>query len=367
MEKNDYASPLYDDNGMDEVYAHLERARREVEARINKPKVTRAMCGNDWLRLGAVMGQQRKLCGPLWYEGELCVLFADTNIGKSLLAVQIADMIASGPYASGWLPELKSELPGESVLYVDFELSTSQFARRYSSQPEEGSDGQMQPFMFSNNFVRVELNYESMVADDTALADCTSQSFANLLISDIEKHIDQNNTRVLIIDNITFMAQGTEQAAEALPLMKKLISLKKKHSLSILVLAHTPKRNLSNPLTRNDLQGSKMIINFVDSAFAIGESVLDGNMRYIKQIKQRNTEQIYGQDNVLTCTIGRCTPQFVGFRSVGTSEERKHLVDRKDAASRREQARKMVTEGSNHKEIAAKLGISLSQAYRYTK
>ena len=49
-------------------------------------------------------------------------------------------------------------------------------------------------------------------------------------------------------------------------------ALKSKYGLSILVLAHTPKRDSGKPLGRNDLQGSKMIINFCDSAFAIGES-----------------------------------------------------------------------------------------------
>ena len=30
----------------------------------------------------------------LWYEGEVCCLFADSNLGKSILAVQMADEIA---------------------------------------------------------------------------------------------------------------------------------------------------------------------------------------------------------------------------------------------------------------------------------
>ena len=30
----------------------------------------------------------------LWYEGEVCCLFADSNLGKSIFAVQMADEIA---------------------------------------------------------------------------------------------------------------------------------------------------------------------------------------------------------------------------------------------------------------------------------
>ena len=44
--------------------------------------------------------------------------------------------------------------------------------------------------------------------------------------------------------------------------LKYLKKLKSKHGLSILALAHTPKRDATKPLGRNDLQGSKMLINF---------------------------------------------------------------------------------------------------------
>lgn len=36
----------------------------------------------------------RQLYRELWYEGEACCLFADSNLGKSIFAVQIADEIA---------------------------------------------------------------------------------------------------------------------------------------------------------------------------------------------------------------------------------------------------------------------------------
>ena len=64
--------------------------------------------------------------------------------------------------------------------------------------------------------------------------------------------------KILIVDNLTYLkTQATETAKEALPLMKRLKQLKIKYDLSILALAHTPKRNLCNPLTKNDLAGSK--------------------------------------------------------------------------------------------------------------
>ncbi|RWY51601.1 hypothetical protein [Mucilaginibacter gilvus] len=53
----------------------------------------------------------------------------------------------------------------------------------------------------------------------------------------------------------------------------------------------------------NDLQGSKMLINFCDSAFAIGESQSSPHERYFKQIKQHNAQQTYGEENICVCRI----------------------------------------------------------------
>ena len=67
-------------------------------------------------------------------------------------------------------------------------------------------------------------------------------------------------------------------------LMIQLNNLKKRYGLSILVLAHTPKRSLDCPITSNDLAGSKRLYNFFDSVFVIGKSALDGGLRYVKQL-----------------------------------------------------------------------------------
>lgn len=331
-------------------------------------RITRLLPGNEWMKLGTIMGSKRQLCGPLWYEGELCVLFADTNVGKSLLGVQIADMLSTGGAHPTACPELRPEILSTMVIYADFELSTVQFTNRYSSETTTiDSDGNevsvRTPYVFSNYMLRAEMSYQDI--DDHADPKAYTRPLSEILIDDLEYYVEAYGAQVLIIDNITFMAEGTEQAADALPLMKKLLKLKRKYQLSILVLAHTPKRNLSNPLTRNDLQGSKMIINFVDSAFAIGESVLSKELRYIKQIKQRNTGIVYGADNVLDCVIGQVTPEFVGFKTIGSGPEERHLVKQTEKGDKHRRAQELLKKGYSHKEIAEAMGISRAQTYRY--
>lgn len=344
---------------------------RDTTRQRPQASVTRMTSGKDWWLQAVASGMQRQLCGPLWYEQEICILFADTNVGKSLLAVQIADMISRGAGCATTLPELLPQTPPQQVVYADFELSMTQFARRYSAAGPDGDEEAMTSrtyYAFSPMFHRVELFYDT---DNTDPEEFARKEFADLILGDLERRLAETGAKVLIIDNITFMASGTETAADAMPLMKKLTSMKKRLGLSILLLAHTPKRSLSNPLTRNDLQGSKMLINFADSAFAIGSSSQGADYRYIKQIKQRNCEEVYGPDNVLLCLLGRTIPEFVGFASAGTGPETPHLAAepaaRKDRSrpDKRELATTLRAQGKTPSEIAAQTGIPLPTVYRW--
>ena len=150
--------------------------------------------------------------------------------------------------------------------------------------------------------------------------------------------------------------------------MKQLKALKNKYKLSILVLAHTPKRDLSKPITRNDLAGSKMLINFCDSAFTIGESSKENNLRYLKQIKARNTEKLYDTDNVIICKVVKSN-NFLQFDVLGFGVEVEHLKTRtnEDKEKLKASALELVEKGVSNVEIGKKLGIHESTVRKYKK
>jgi hypothetical protein len=106
--------------------------------------------------------------------------------------------------------------------------------------------------------------------------------------------------------------------------MQKLKWINKRYGTSILVLAHTPKRDMTRPLTTSDLAGSKFLSNFADSIFAIGKSTLDERLRYVKQIKSRNSEFQFGDDMVPIYCIEKVY-NFLCFAYLKTDEERNHL------------------------------------------
>lgn len=273
---------------------------------------------------------------PIWNEGEVACLFADSNLGKSVLAVQIADTISEQ----------------QPVVYFDFELSAKQFQLRYSD-PSIVSTG-TSVHRFSDNFKRAELNIGGFTGGD----------FETEVMDAIEAATIEAGARVLIIDNLTWLCAQSESADCASILMQRLVGLKKKHGWSILVIAHTPKRKLNEPLTQNDLAGSKRLFNFFDSVFAIGASSRGNTFRYLKQIKVRSGVFKYTADNVLLLELVK-QYTFLNFVEAGTATEASQLP-MADDIRRREQLRTralaLQAQGLSQRKIAEELGVSIGMA-----
>lgn len=280
---------------------------------------------------------KRPLYKSLWVEGEVCCLFADSNVGKSIYAVQIAAEIAKT----------------DRVLYFDFELSDKQFQKRYTD--EKGNRN-----VFPDNLLRVTENPDKI--------DTTRGDYQSMLINNIEAAAVQTNTKILIIDNLTYLCCESEKSNEAAKLMMKLRELKTKHDLSILVLAHTPKRDTTRPIKQNDLAGSKMLFNLLDSVFAIGVSGKDNSLRYIKQIKVRDGEFTLDADNVEVCTIEKQNA-FLQFVHQGYSTEREHLKEQTDKEfdALVAKIRELQEQGKTQSEIANAMGCSQSRICKILK
>lgn len=320
----------------------------ELKDNINtelQPKENRQfniMTANQWIEGSKSRPIPKMLFGEFWYEHEVAILFADSNLGKSILAVQAGISIASGRSTCG----LKNEADPQKILYYDLELSDKQFENRYSTDYSEH-------FNFPANFMRAEIN------DDFACDNLID--FEKGFIKSLEDTVIKTGVKVIIIDNLTYLKNETEKAKDALSLMKELKILKNKYSLSILILAHTPKRDATKPLKKNDLAGSKMLINFCDSCFAIGESANEQGLKYIKQIKQRNTEQLYGSDNVILCEIEKIN-SFLQFSFIDFGNEFEHLktFEVRDKNDRNDLILKLHNQGKTLVEIGKEFGITES-------
>ena len=151
-----------------------------------------------WILEAAQRPNPRSLWNDLWFEDEVCCLFADTNLGKSILAVQIADQIAQT----------------DKVLYFDFELTSKQFQRRYTDEQTGRT------YRFPDNFIRVELSNEAIMEDDI-----------EAVLEQIEFEANESEAKILIIDNITWLTSKSENGDTAAQLMSRLIQMKKRSRL----------------------------------------------------------------------------------------------------------------------------------------
>lgn len=335
------------------ILKHVQEIQNDHEAKKQNKGLFKVKSANKWLEQAKMTPIPEMLFGEFWHENEICILFADSNLGKSILAVQIADSISKGDH----IPGFKLEAQKQPVLYFDFELSAKQFEVRYSvkSQSQKVFENH---YLFDDNFIRIEINPDTEIPKES--------DFEKYLNQSIEQSIVETGAKVLIIDNITYLKTEMEQSKNALPLIQHLKALKSKYGLSILALAHTPKRDLSRPISQNDLQGSKMIFNFIDSCFAIGQSTADKGVRYIKQIKARNTAMIYDTENVIVCQLDK-PYNFLAFEFLAFGAEREHLrqITDTDRKIKIEKAKELSQKGLTQREIVTELGISLGAVNKY--
>jgi len=281
----------------------------EATATGEQYRILKVETANAAIERAATQPVPNMLFSECWFEYEVCFLFADTGLGKSILAVQIADGITTGKPIPGFTMQAKPQ----PVLYIDFELSEKQFQNRYSADYEEN-------YQFSERLYRLHVDRDKIDSDGTV---------EDNLKADIEAAVQETGARVVIVDNLTWVKTDTEKAKDALPLMKYLKGLQRTYGLSILLLAHTPKIAESTPISVNDMAGSKHLMNFVDSAFAIGRSHKDASLRYLKQVKVRACEAVFHSHNVAVMRIEK-DQNFTGFRVVDYGTEFEHLKPLKE-------------------------------------
>ena len=292
---------------------------------------------NEWLEIASKFKVPRKLFGNFWSEGEVSILFASTGIGKSILSVQIADSISRGEPTLG----LEMELEKTPILYFDFEINDLQFRIRNTNCLGD-------VFTFDKNFKRLTLN-----SDYNNLEENHSH---NLILANFETIVTRTGIKVAIFDNLTYLNNDVEKAKDASTFIKDLKTLSKKYGLSILVVGHTPKRDESRPIELNDLSGSKMISNLVDSVFAIGSSQKESSYRYIKQLKCRSAEMLYTSENVIVCKIDKC-PSKLEMKFIEYGFEQDHLKEI-DKLSRYNEVKRLKAEGKSNVEIGRLFGVT---------
>lgn len=316
---------------------------------------------NAYLKVAEGAVPQVMLFGEFWRQGQLTLLFADTGLGKSALAVQIACALGGGSR----IEPFEMHSAPQRVLYFDFELSHEQFAARYAddgSSPDASNDD-----LFPINFIRCAPREDWILPDDFA----DEHSF---LIHSIIDTIRFSKARVVILDNLSWLTENAENSTSARRLMRMLQTLRRQLELSILLIAHTPKVRSGLPVEMNQLQGSKMLANFADNIVGMGRSSVSNDLRYLKPLKLRTAASTFEKDTVPVMRLAK-RGRMLGFTFVAVEPESDHLEGNlrgtalTDALIRERKARtiELANAGETIREIAKKLGIGITTVSRYLK
>ena len=316
----------------------LEAIKKEVKKAQNAPRKLgrlKLQTANKWIDDAKAQPDPEHYYHGMFVEGEITFVFSAPNSGKSLFLMQVAESIARN----------------QKVVVIDCEQSSKQFQRR-DTNDETGST-----HYFPKNLYRAEVDSELLdtVDQDQAILDSVNQAA-------------KEGFKVVVIDNISFICVDTEKSQTSIEFMRKLIKLKKKYGLTILVVAHTPKRDPSRPLTQNDLSGSSKLMALIDAAIAIGVSAQDPQLRYAKTVKFRSGEYPCPADHVAVYRLEK-VDNYTQLTFQDYGNERDHLRE-KNGFTEVEDMQEFVNlkaQGMSLKEIAEETGFAKTTIHRKIK
>ena len=282
---------------------------------------------NEVVEYGMKAEKREFLYKNLWIEKELTVFFGTANVGKSMIAVQIAEEIAKR---------------GKKVMYFDYELSEQQLSDRYETEDGKGH------YVFSENLLRPNLDMDKY-----------SFSYKERLEKLFRRMEEATNLgiKIFIVDNITYLNSNLQKGNEA---AKFIINFKSKMEMlgvSVLLLGHSPKVKDNAILTLDKLSGSKNLSNFIDSCFAVGK--VEGERKvYLKQLKARSCAISMDENHVLVGTLTKRKDGFIEFVEEGYAVEKELLKGKPDITPQKEQAYKLYKEGNSYRKISKMIGVS---------
>jgi archaellum biogenesis ATPase FlaH len=263
----------YEGKSQKEIYDYHKKL-----SMLNIKKVAHNL--SDQLNLNEKYKTMKYLLYPLIKEGQLGMFFGATGDGKTVLAVEFANMIAKGKCEwEGWYCETEQQ----NVCYIDFELGGASFASRYKQ-------GKFSPNLKIHN---VNVNqYNNYIGWNN-----TQSQRIDRAIDFIEEMANISESKIIFIDNLSNIADQVEQAKEADRFISDLYGRMKALGLTIIFLGHTPKINADSKLSINMLKGSSSLTKTFESIVGFKRSIYK-NISYIKQLKHRDIDLIYDEDNV---------------------------------------------------------------------
>lgn len=280
--------------------------------------------GMDLVPRKAITTPDDGLWKGIWERSEVACLFGLPNVGKSILAMQIAANV---------------KLMGLNVEYFDLEGLEHPITPQFTpTTMPTGSDEETSPLDF------------------------------------ITKIITVKKTQVAIIDDFDLLLDGDNSTANVKYTLNSLRQLSRKTSVAILIIAHSEPIKKNHVITAASLPHAYEIMHSCDSVFSLSQAnrhnaTCHSRTHYIKQHKNRMAPVIYDDNSVLTVALTQHDGiiEFTDFKPLGN--ERQLL---RDYGFHSQESIFEAIKQLNHchyttREIAAIVGMSQSQVSRIIK
>lgn len=261
---------------------------------------------------GAKEPPAKRMTGSLTHENSIIILFSDPGTGKSIFGMQLADMISRGKGLWNH-KDFQNSCTSKKTVFFDFEMEESELYGRYRKNGKVAN-----AYNWHKNFFRSGINPDFI---DFEEAD-------TLITNEMQLVIEEQEPELVIVDNMTYIASESSDPKMATKIMKKLLAMQKRstNQMTIIVIAHTPKRDPSLPIELRHLAGAKALSNFAKTVIAISKSKLDPALRYIKQLKVRQDIEVYNEENVIVCGIDKAENGRLEYQFRSFGKEAEHLI-----------------------------------------
>lgn len=285
---------------------------------------------HDRIIRGIASGRPRMVFDAFWREGELALMFGAPGTGKSLLAVRIANSLATG----GDFPWFQMETEAANTLYVDLSMSDRQFAARHQYT---GQAGEEKAWKTSRRLF------------------CGRPDNDSDLLEWLEARIEAGKLKYVVIDDLSALMTTCDGTRETMAIMRALRRIRDRFDVSILVVMQSGEPRDCSDADEKDLGRQRSLCRQADSVFCIGREHSKRDRIYLMQTRSRSSAISWTRKNGVFGTI------YATGRSVDISFDERMSDEEAELILA---IHRMHESGMTYRKIADELGISKSRASR---
>ena len=212
----------------------------------------------------------------LFFEKDIMGLAGGTNVGKSVMSLQLSTCLALGvPFLGFRIPKARK------VMHVQFELKDESFKQLIERTAMHFVD------KYPVEAERFEQNLSIL------------SSGQNNVFTDKWEEMDANLTfdpcDVLVVDNLyTSTNKNVSKNDDVMDLLRTMVNLKNKHKVAILIVSHHKKLGEATPLDVSQMLGGSAYTNHLDGIVQLASSQRLPGLKVMKITKVRSQNDLHG-------------------------------------------------------------------------